>query len=56
MECPNCSVHRTEKNGLIQKCPNCGDDEMPAWGISEARLIIPEDESENSEGKDVPLR
>ncbi len=27
-ECGNCGVPRFEHGGIIEKCPNCGDDEI----------------------------
>lgn len=27
-ECGNCGVPRFEHDGILEKCPNCGDDEI----------------------------
>ena len=32
-QCGNCGVYREIKDGIVEKCPNCGDDEWEFVGV-----------------------
>ena len=37
-QCGNCGTYRAVRNGIIEKCPNCGDDEIELDAVAD---VIP---------------